>query len=516
MGPHVYRAIRVVQQAGSPPFYITTATAAQILEWCDVPRAKGDYMAGYQRSLDTSRTGDLADYIRQSPNNIVPGAVIIAVDSDYLKIDEDGNNQYILTVAEDTRSFEEKLAELWGGFTTRLDTEELSSAGISFSAGAAIETPTAESDAEPVESDSGSADSAPQDDDDLPSYDADVAEQLEDDELPGDNEESEEGSYPTSYLANLAGELTQAITDWNSVPSERQSAIRSFIEGVSKPGLIIDGQHRVFGAKDVSEFDVTLPIVLLPGLPTSEQVFQFYVLNSKARPLRPTELRRIVSTSLTNPEIEELYHRFRAAGVEAEEARWTLQLNNDPRSAFQGRIDFGFSEPGTIIPENVADQLVRGFMKMPKSRYKQLTTPLGEDWTDVEPRMQRFFWFWAAIKNEYAGAWADAERMADDRKKAQLFQKVALITLQTFILDNLVKALPFQPAGAEAPLKSQTRIEEVVKASLTYLPAEFFVKEWRMKQIDTSEGRKLLYAFMEQVSNNQGKLDGRMRLYKGA
>ena len=76
------------------------------------------------------------------------------------------------------------------------------------------------------------------------------------------------------------------------------------------PSAIIDGQHRVFGAREVSDFDVVLPVVLLPGLPYEEQVFHFYVLNNKARPLRPTELRATISTSLTNKEIGDLY-RYR-------------------------------------------------------------------------------------------------------------------------------------------------------------------------------------------------------------
>src|SRR5262249_3100042 len=104
-----------------------------------------------------------------------------------------------------------------------------------------------------------------------------------------DEEEDEGAIFPSSYLASLAKELSAAITDWDTVAPARQEAIKSYIEGVSKPGLIIDGQHRVFGAKNVSEHDVRLPVILLPGLAYSEQVFQFYVLNSKARPLKPTE-----------------------------------------------------------------------------------------------------------------------------------------------------------------------------------------------------------------------------------
>jgi hypothetical protein len=47
------------------------------------------------------------------------------------------------------------------------------------------------------------------------------------------------------------------------------------------------------------------------------------------------------------------------------------------------------------------------------------------------------------------------------------------------------------------------------------LPGEFFEREWKVKQIDTSEGRKVLYGAMEFVWNNQGKLHGNMHLFRG-
>ena len=504
MAPHKYEAIKVVQQPDAPPFYMTSVPAAELLEWCDVPRAKGDYMAGYQRILDPKRTGDLATYLRLSPSNIVPGAIIVAVDADYVATSEIAPGLYSVTIEDDARTFEEKLQELWGAFTTRLADEELTSAGIEFSAPRPNVVISEEDD---ISAGDDSPAGAPDFPEVLGMVEEDAAEDVDDAE--------DDEAIPSSYLASLAKELTTAVEDWDSVPTLRRDAIRSYIEGVSKPGLIIDGQHRVFGAKDVSENDVTLPVVLLPGLAFSEQVFQFYVLNSKARPLRPTELRRIVSTSLTNAEIEDLYERFRTAGVEAEEARWTLQMNTHPESPFRTRIDFGYGESGAIIPENVADQVVRGFMKMPKSRYKQLIAPLGEQWQNSDRRLEIFFWFWNAIKEIYADAWSAAETKADDGEKAQLFMKVALLTLQQFVLDRFVTALPYRGADDLPPLKTRDEVSSMVKSTLTNLPAEFFTREWRVKQIDTSDGRKQLYASMETVWNNQGKVHGNMALFRG-
>ena len=516
MTAHEYQGIRVVQQPGSPPFYITAAAASEILEWCDVPRAKGDYMAGYQRVLDQKRTGDLATYLRLSSNNIVPGAVIVAIDSDYIDITDAGDGLFAISIREDTRDFPTKLQELWGSFTTRLTDEELSSADIEFSSVSDQDTSeTASAPGERSGNDEDDLTSASDADFDDPAEDADFADVLGSVEAVAEEDDTDEGSFPSSYLASLAKELTAAVDDWSGLPPDRQRAIESYIDGVSKPGLIIDGQHRVFGAKDVSEHEIYLPLVLLPGLAFAEQVFQFYVLNSKAKPLRPTELRRIVSTSLTNAEITELYDRFRAAGIEAEEARWTLRLSTHPSSPFQGRIDFGYGEPGAIIPENVADQVVRAFMKMPKARYRQLITPLGDRWEDTDQRLEIFFWFWNAIKAVYQEAWTDAEERADSGEKAQLFMKVALLTLQTFLLDRFVTALPYRGGDEAPPLMTQDEVTSMVNSTLTNLPAEFFTREWRQKQIDTGEGRKLLYAAMEMVWNNQGKMHGNMTLFRG-
>ncbi|MHB8694792.1 MAG: hypothetical protein ACYDHH_26465, partial [Solirubrobacteraceae bacterium] len=132
MGPFKYQALELVQQPGAPACYITAVPAGELLEWCDVPRAKGDYMAGYQRTLQDKRVEDLAAYLRLSPNNVVPGAVIVAVDSDHVAIQQtDGSaGVYSIEISEDTRDFQTKLEELWGQFTTRLADDEALSAGL--------------------------------------------------------------------------------------------------------------------------------------------------------------------------------------------------------------------------------------------------------------------------------------------------------------------------------------------------------------------------------------------------
>lgn len=60
--------------------YMISVSARELLEWCDVPRTKEDYMAGYQRLLGDTRVEEIGAYLSRSPNNILPGAIIVAAD----------------------------------------------------------------------------------------------------------------------------------------------------------------------------------------------------------------------------------------------------------------------------------------------------------------------------------------------------------------------------------------------------------------------------------------------------
>lgn len=228
----------LVQQPGAPPFYITSVPADELLEWCDVPRAKGDYMAGYQRTPQDKRVQDLANYLRLSPNNIIPGAVTVAVDPDYITITEMGDGVYTIAIGDDIRDFDTKLQELWGMFTTRLADEEAISAGIPFLAGstalAAEETSgdettdsTTEGIDEPIDL-SGFAESV------------ELADEIDD---PSDEDDDEEVTiFPSSYLASLARELSAAVEGAREL-FEQVLEIRERILGHEHPETLIAREH---------------------------------------------------------------------------------------------------------------------------------------------------------------------------------------------------------------------------------------------------------------------------------
>jgi hypothetical protein len=468
-----YSGIRVQQQPEASPFYLTTVPAYQLLEWADVPRKKAAFMAGYQREL-LDRHRKITEFIEKSPGNVVPGAIIIAVNGSAVSFEETAVPGVVnVTISYEEKPFEERLQALASEFLQRLGESERKS--IEFS-----ET-------------------------EFPSQDLDEDEDEEE-------EPQLEEVPPESYLAQLTSELQQAVRDFSSLPTDRQNAVKDYVDGVSKPARILDGQHRVFGAKNVSDFDVFLPVVLMPGLSTSEQVFHFYVLNNKAKPLSATELRGTVSTSLTNFEIGKLYWRFKQAGVTAEEARWTHRANTDEESPFRGLIDFGLGDARSFIPENVAHQLIGRFVK-PTRRLKLLYKDVPEwmDDSDFSFRLSMFYAFWRAIKDKYPVAWLRGV----ERGGGQIFMKATMVVLQELVLDKLNGAMPGRAANSEPSYFADADdLNKAVTSNLYFLPEEFFLRDWSETGLDTSERRKFLRLQMDDAIQKGGKKIGHLQLFK--
>lgn len=458
--PHfTYQAIAIEQQPGAPMMYVLGVAADELLEWSDVPSAKADYMAGYQRAYNQERASSITDFLKLSPQNIIPGATIVTVNAENIEVhtDDAGVSSVSIWVSEKA-DFTEAVQSLYNSFKARLSDSEIDSI-------------------------------------------SDIRDE--------DDDSEDEVGIPESYLASLTAELKQALDDFESLTPERQSAISNYVDSVSKPGLIIDGQHRVFGAKDVAQNSVTLPVVLLPGLDFAEQVFHFYVLNNKAKPLTPTELRRTISTSLTNKEIDLLWQRFEDAKVDPEATRWTHKLQTDPQSPFKGLIDFGLDGDG-FLKENIAYQLVSKFVNMPK-KYALLYKGIESFEQRDDGRLSYFYSFWNAVRDRYSEVWeASAERGG-----GQIFMKASLIVLQGYLLDQLVQyTVMRQVEGGGSPLGDLADLEKTVRGLLSFLPPDFFAEEWQVKQIDTTDGHRFLRSQIEMAVQGQGANFRKQLLFK--
>jgi hypothetical protein len=248
----------------------------------------------------------------------------------------------------------------------------------------------------------------------------------------------------------------------------------------------------------------------VPDLEPAEQVFHFYVLNNKTKPLKPTELRGTVSTSLSNEEIDGLYKRFKQAGVKSDEASWTHKLNTDTDSPFQGLVDFGFKDSPGFIQENVAFQVAKAFMK-PARKYHQLVKHV-DAWADDTFKLRLFYAMWGTIRALYKNAWDAAISNKNDR---QILYKATMLCLQELLFDELTKSNIRRARKQEpSPLSNPSELEEEVQDALHFLPEEFFTREWQETGLDTKERRGFLKSQMEEAITRQGKNIGHLPLLK--
>ncbi|WP_158056014.1 ParB N-terminal domain-containing protein [Halorussus halophilus] len=467
-----YQGIKVQQKTGgnisSPPLYMTNVKAAELLKWADVPRKKADFLAGYQRDLNENRLDNIKEYLEKSDNNIIPGAILVAADSDSVEVSDRGETVEI-EIKNEEKSTGKLIEQTYNEFYGRLGVDEKKFV------------------------DDGS----------------DLEEDLDMDE--------EEGP-PSSYLAEITAELKQANENINNLDDTRKEAIIDYVKGVSRPGKILDGQHRVFGAKEVADFDVQFPIVLMPGMDEAEQVYHFYVVNNKAKPLRPRELRATISTSLSNEEIKDLYQRFRTAGVRAEEAQLTWRMHTDEDSPFKGLVDFGFEESQGFLKENVAFQLVTKFVKMDvkyrDNRFSQLYADIAE-WEEeggeegYDYRLSTFYAFWEGVKGTYNDTWENTVKS----EGGQLFQKVALLKLQELVLERLRSTdRTYRDFDRDPLFKNHENLKDGVESVLDDLPERFFTEEWKESGLDTSDGREYFKEQMEKAM--AGAQIGKLGLFR--
>lgn len=461
-----YSCIKVQQTPDSIPFYVASVKANELLKWCDVPRSREGFMAGYQRELE-NRHEKITEFFQQdSQYNIIPNAVIVAVDNSKISIEE-SQNGIGFSVSLEESDFPSLIQNLIAEFESRLSEEELDSIVVA-------------------------------------EYSESEDEVLVDASTP-----------PDSYLAELTKRLRLVRDRSEDLDEEQVKYAKEYVFSVSKPGLILDGQHRVFGAKEVSQFDVEFPVILLPGIEFSEQVFHFYVLNNKAKPLSRTHLRRIISTTLSKKEIGILYNRLNDAGIEAKSAEWTHRMNVDSNSPFKGLIDMGLSESNGAVPENVAYQVVSRFMGM-HNRYRLLADKV-EEWNPNENdyRLNAFYAVWRAVKEKYPKAWQYASDTTSPLKDRQIFYKVSLIVLQAYILDTLNSDMPRRSSRGEAsPFADLGDLELEVGYALAFLKEKFFMQEWKVKGLDTSTGHDLFRKAIDKAIQNESKHLGNMTLFK--
>lgn len=455
------------------------APAEEIDTWGGVPQKSSRFMKGFQRADSEAHSKDVAEFF-ETPGNISPTAIVVAFKPGSARVKPLENSAFP----------SEQFALL------EVDYEDPTDVTIS-----SLAARIADELQQYEESDDPSADSR--------ETDAEVEEEEgelddeEDEALPGEPGELQiSGSHLSQFLHFLRD--ADAL---HKVEQEDPAKLRKMLHNLVKPATIVDGQHRTKGAASV-EMHIKFPVVGLLNADWKEQVFQFVVINQRAKPIPAEFLSAIISSSLSSGDISKMTERLEQAGVRLDNARIMELVNGDAKSPFQGMVDFKIQGSGGRLPYAGMLTLARRFRGLRthvgKLRFPQFFKQIfrdgmpGERYSEKRAEWQNRAWFeyfsefWTAVKEHVAD-----EKGGYDRLWSYGSNLLKIVTLQE--LQNLFLQWVFDRMEV---VSSVTMFTQLAKHYLRNLKPIFFEKDWKLPSLQSGTGRQYLRNALEEAIKN--------------
>lgn len=401
-----YPALRTTQLTNGEPIVLFSAPATEIESWAGIPQKKKSSQdaetTGFQRDENAKRINDLVSFMKD-PRNVIQNPLLCATQSDIC-----GSVRFISDpTSPESRTQTGHLEITYHDYASMplldcmksvrrlLETRvpELSSLNILPDLLTSLKQKLRTSD-DDAGGDTPSQATAP---DDTSSSD-DTRTDADDDQsdtavIFSDESHVLDFWHELSARIQIVEELGGSFKD-NELLGFSRDAMISFL----KPVVVMDGQHRLRGAiktayalsNDSEECRTaietainsgedpqtaqenarnsscrSLPISLLLSTDPAEHVFQFVVVNQKATPIGKALLGTIVSTTLSNEEMNRVSTRLTSAGIQLEQSRAVAFLSRNPESPFHGLVETGLAgESGDRLAWSVLASLARIFQHL--------------------------------------------------------------------------------------------------------------------------------------------------------
>lgn len=317
-----------------------------------------------------------------------------------------------------------------------------------------------------------------------------------------------------------------------------------------RPVVLVDGQHRLRGALSAAkamldeptiqseieeritngespedvEGDIIrrearlLPVSLLLSNEPAEQVFQFVVVNQKATPIGRALLGTIVSTTLSNEEMENVASRLKSAGIQLEESQAITYLVRHPDSPFAGLVERGLSGDGKdLLQWNVFSSLIgifrylkggklfgqrNDYAEIWRQRYlpssgivadhekNDCETP-EEYWSKLDgPWRDVFIRFWTKIRDTFGDTTdSDKHNFWGRTRESNLFNKISLTILAADFFQFLIESRTTIDSVDDIPGWVDTWLENANPG--------YFDKNWNLPGVKKdSSGIRNQWAFL--------------------
>lgn len=486
---YLYEAQRFRPRPGAQQeLLLFVAPASEIRTWAGIPRKTFDYQHGFQRTLNHGRVGEVSQFFAHDARNVSPTSIVVGL-SDAVQVEAEGHVE-----GEGTPGPERVRVRIALPDYAALDMPALAELALVELRSRLAEAVVAEVDANV---DLAFAEAVRLTEEDVLDEAVGEAQAAGVEGSEGGDEDGgaeldaggEERSYLSDFYAQLLG-LSRGVQPW---PDGDQ--LREVLYSLLRPAIIVDGQHRVFGGAH-ADGDMLFAVCAMVDSSWAESVYQFVVINQKAKPIKPAFLSTIVATSLNDEEIASVYDRLRTSRVNVALAETMNVVNTADASPFKGLIDFEVEASPGFLQFPGMSRLVRDFQAMPRTHAVLLP---GGDWAGVQGEwMDHFFAFWRGVRTYFEGQDARLWRKPTIDNSNNLLKIVTLQEVQRLMLDLWAgsRLLRFGDIG---------RTEELARDFWQEFPATFFTDEWRLKGLQTSVGRRMLREYMLDTRMNIGR-----------
>jgi hypothetical protein len=224
----------------------------------------------------------------------------------------------------------------------------------------------------------------------------------------------------------------------------------SALDHVTRPALVVDGQHRLLGAASSDHADdIRLPVVAIESASWLDQAFQFIVINETAQPVDPSVLQDIIGSSITPREQILLRGAVNAANLNIEKRIAATVVDRDANSPFHGMIKiriFGGDQDGnrpfqaSTINRLISDPIGGSrAWRLDGEFIEEYVLPSGvsdDEWSDPLHGVWKeyFYCFWGTVRDYYAGT----PELWDHAHLTPLTKALMLRSLQTVFMEDAI------------------------------------------------------------------------------
>jgi hypothetical protein len=484
-----YPAFFYRQRPDSPVLASFVASSADVHDWAAVPTKTDKDPTNFQRPENVAHAREISEFYRSHSVNSSPSSLIIgfrrpprvldAIGEKALNLTDIGNDALVQGILEiefelDPSAFadEDKRTVLHEMIPVEVNRIKREVADLLRSS-----TP---------QSDEGEPDSDDEDDDDGDGGELNPSEKRS----PAEDALGEK----RRYLQAL-----EALDPLTLHDAEAARWIRELHDS-RKPGLLIDGQHRVKGT--CAQKNTLFTVNAFPDANWAELAFHFIILNKTAQQVPDSLLINIVGNSMSAIELGSIEQRLNTSGIKVPLYQGVMKLHEDPSSPFYRRLRFGLKngdaagEIGLLDAAAVKGKLVRYWYSCPqfemlshlipgRSRREKLGTPSKPgNWQTSGQWYEFLSRFWNEARKRYeenSSLWS--AELEDDRRtpKSPLMKVTVLSLIQTAFLDSLAGYLSSQKENEdktwEELLPDQDKFFWWVGEYFKRLQPEFF-SEW--------------------------------------